>query len=210
MCGIYTKDTNYVNETNLRYFNFLHEDTVDYQAFLSDCVTIKSVTPPFSLSNTYIDFGRYQNTESCQTFVTSLTNHLDSSIKVMWENDPTFKIFPEKVIISSKQSALYECKFQPKDESKLYSSILEAHILWDFAGSNLEQDSFTVPLTATLRFIGHSFPENQAWIPSVIIVPSNTIILPLTLPTFPSYATFMIESRGHLPVLFKFLPPGKT
>lgn len=74
--------------------------------------------------------------------------------------------------------------------------------------SNSVYSDVFVPLLISLRLMGHSFPENMGWIPQ-IETPIN-VILPSTLPKYPTRNTFLLQSKGHLPVLFKFIPPKNS
>lgn len=116
-----------------------------------------------------------------------------------------FSISPQKVAVPKKESVLFECHFYPNSEHQLYFKILTAHIVWMHLPSESINTNLFLPLSVSLRLLGHSFPENAEWIPRVD-VPVN-IILPSTLPICPTYNTLLIKSKGHLPVLFKFLPP---
>lgn len=118
-----------------------------------------------------------------------------------------FSISPQKVVVPKEESVLFECHFYPNFEDQLYFKILTAEIKWAQTDGT-EPTEFFVPLLISLRLIGHSFPENTQWIPRVD-VPVN-VILPSTLPKFPTYNTFLMQSKGHLPVLFKFIPPNNS
>lgn len=129
------------------------------------------------------------------------------------------------MIIPANESVIYECRFSPNFKEQLYHKILTAQIIWS---ADLTQDEeITVPLAISLRligiiftgklkkssktllpFLGHSFPENTSWIPRVEVIPPS-VVLPSCLPSFPSTTTFLIQSKGHLPVLFKFLAPRR-
>ncbi|XP_008198203.3 uncharacterized protein LOC103314308 isoform X1 [Tribolium castaneum] len=206
--GVYSNIDYDLTQSPLRYYQLPYEETVSFAGYLSDSVTLKYVPPPVSFTVNYLDFGRMLPESSCQTLTTSFTNHMDKPVEVEWEQSELFRIYPEKLEIPAKMSALYECRFRPSAKCRLSSAIINGLVTWI---PTEEDNPFTinVPIPVSLRFIGHSFPGKQAWIPSISIIPS-TIILPLCLPNHPSWTTFMIEAHGHLPVLFKLLPPRKT
>lgn len=122
--------------------------------------------------------------------------------------DNVFSISPQKVIIPSKESILFECHFYPNYEDQLYFKILTAQIIWMQTTTESINTELFIPLLISLRLLGHSFPQNTQWIPRVA-APVN-VILPSTLPSFSTRNTFLIQSKGHLPVLFKFLPPNNS
>lgn len=66
------------------------QDTVHgYSGFLFDSVKTTTEKPPFSLSNTQLDFGRLEflkNEKNSRTLITSLTNHLKEEIEIVWTN----------------------------------------------------------------------------------------------------------------------------
>ncbi|XP_044262850.1 uncharacterized protein LOC123010203 isoform X2 [Tribolium madens] len=206
--GIYSNTDYDLTQSPLRYYQLPYEETVSFAGYLSDSVTLKYVPPPVSFTVNYLDFGRMLPESSCQTLTTSFTNHMETQVEVEWEKTELFRIYPEKLEIPGKMSALYECRFHPSVKCRLSSAIINGFVTW----TPTEEDNpltINVPIPVSLRFIGHSFPGKQAWIPSISIIPNN-VILPLCLPNLPSWTTFMIEAHGHLPVLFKLLPPRKT
>ncbi|KAJ3643581.1 hypothetical protein Zmor_026282 [Zophobas morio] len=208
--GICSLSDEYDNpELAFRYYPFPHEETVGFKGYFSDSVTMKHVPPPISLTVNYLDFGRILPDSSCQTLTTSFTNHMDNEVAVEWEEINLFRLYPEKLEIPPKKSALYECRFQPDDTCRLSGAILNGHVTWSLFFDSDFPESINVPIPITLRVIGHSFPKNQIWIPSISITPNN-VILPLNLPNFPSWTTFIIRAHGHLPVLYKLVPPSKT
>jgi hypothetical protein len=209
--GIFSTEIDYDPEVSFRYYPFPYEETVGFQGYLSDSVTLKHVPPPVSLSVNYLDFWQIMPEGSCQTMTTSFTNHMRNEIEVEWENATLFRIYPEKLGIPPKQSALYKIRFKPDSTCRLLSAILNGHVSWTLSDNEFPT-SLNVPTPITLRLIGserskrnldyelivsgHSFPKNQSWIPSIAIVP-NTVILLLTLPKFPSWTMFMIQSHGQ-------------
>ncbi|XP_068898810.1 cilia- and flagella-associated protein 65-like [Tenebrio molitor] len=197
--GIFSTEIDYDPEVSFRYYSFPYEETVGFQGYSSDSVTLKHVLPPVSLSVNYLDFGQIMPEGSCQTMTTSFTNHMRNEVEVEWENAALFRIYPEKLGIPPKQSALYKIRFKPDSTCRLLSAILNGHVSWTLSDNEFPT-SLNVPIPITLRLIGHSFPKNQSWIPSISIV-SNTVILPLTLPNFPSWTMFMRQSHGqHVPI----------
>lgn len=120
-----------------------------------------------------------------------------------------FSLSPQRVIIPKKCSVLFECQFYPTFQDQFYFKILTAQILWmNLNPPDLQASDLCAPLSISIRLLGHSFPENTGWIPRVE-VPIN-IIVPSTLPTFPTRNTFLLQAKGHLPVLYKFLPPRNS
>lgn len=119
-----------------------------------------------------------------------------------------FSISPQRVVVPKRESVLFECHFYPNFQDQLYFKILTAEIIWTLTGPESMNANFFVPHLISLRLLGHSFPENKTWIPRVD-VPVN-VILSSTLPQYPTYNTFLIQSKGHLPVLFKFIPPKNS
>lgn len=77
----------------LRYVQPL-EESVGFSGYLSDSLNARTYIPPVSLSEYILDFGRVLPVEAynrmctvsnCLTLVTSLTNHSDNQIEVVWE-----------------------------------------------------------------------------------------------------------------------------
>lgn len=71
-----------------------YEETNGYFGYLSDSVKVRTYLPPVSLSENTMDFGRVLPVEAynrmctvsnCLTMVTSLTNHIDAEIEIIWE-----------------------------------------------------------------------------------------------------------------------------
>lgn len=110
------------------------------------------------------------------------------------------------MVLPKKEAVLFECHFYPNFEDQFYFKILTAHIIW--MHNNCDTSDLYVPLLISLRLLGHSFPENTGWIPR-LEAPVN-VILPATLPTFATRNTFLMEAKGHLPVLFKLLAPKNS
>lgn len=108
--------------------------------------------------------------------------------------------------LPKKESVLFECHFYPNYEDQFYFKTLTAKIVWMCHGC--ESPEVYVPLLISLRLLGHSFPENTGWIPR-LDAPVN-VILPSILPTFPTRTTFLLRTKGHLPVFFKFSAPKNS
>lgn len=109
------------------------------------------------------------------------------------------------MLLPKKQAVLFECHFFPNAEDRFYCKKLTLQAVW--APNKLTTD-VTVPVMVSAMFLGHSFPKDTSWIPR-LEAPTN-VILPSTLPTFQTHNTFVLESLGHLPVLFKFLAPRRS
>lgn len=85
-----------VNPANLRFMHYPqpYEETIGSLSYLSDSLKVRTSIPPVSLSENTLDFGRVLPVEAynrictvnnCLTLVTSLTNHTDNQIEIIWE-----------------------------------------------------------------------------------------------------------------------------
>ncbi|XP_017769351.1 PREDICTED: coiled-coil domain-containing protein 108 [Nicrophorus vespilloides] len=183
-----------------------------FNKYMGDIQTCLESFPLVSLSENYLDFGAVQclNDEVkkiSKTMVTSLTNHGAYFITIQWEssNDDNFDIFPKSLEIPGDESALFEVVFKPDKPDNVYSRTLIGNVHWKDGGDAI----LHIPIPITLRLTGHSFAENTYWIPQLEIEPEVSI-LPPALPGYPSFQTFLLKTKGHLPVLYKFLPPKKS
>lgn len=144
---------------HFQYYPFIPQDElVGYKGYLTDSVTLKTTTPPISLSQNFLDFGRILPECSCQTLTTSFTNHMDNEVQVEWEIGKLFSAYPKKLTIPGKKSALYEIKFSPEVASNLSAMILYGQIYWSdkrLDRNSGEEASINVPLPVNLRLIGN-------------------------------------------------------
>lgn len=85
-----------MNPAELKFMRFSQplEETIGFSGYLSDSLKIRRYIPPVSLSENILDFGRVLPEEAynrmctvnnCLTLVTSLTNHTDNKIEIIWE-----------------------------------------------------------------------------------------------------------------------------
>ena len=79
---------------------------------------------------------------------------MDNEVAVEWEEINLFRLYPEKLEIPPKKSALYECRFQPDDTCRLSGAILNGHVTWSLFFDSDFPESINVPIPITLRVIG--------------------------------------------------------
>ncbi|KAK9873353.1 hypothetical protein WA026_022158 [Henosepilachna vigintioctopunctata] len=224
LVGIYNKDKDYINEpTSLTFYP--NEANSPYSAYFFDYGYSEEKIFPVKLNHSYFDFGRailYGSTSSNMNILVGiLKNNLQRDISVKWCKDPdnVFFLLPEEMKIRADESGYFEVRFQPDFGDHMYCSTMSAQICWKIptrpntpvlkTSSNKPTEEENIPLIANLTLIGHTFPQNQSWINSVEVIP-HKVIFPACTPRQQSFATFMLKTDGHLPMLFKFLPPKKS
>ncbi|XP_073984283.1 cilia- and flagella-associated protein 65-like isoform X4 [Rhodnius prolixus] len=178
----------------------------NYECYLNDVVArMAPESRPFvSIDKRFIDFGNYGiiNEEAMEEEF-SVSNNTLISLNVVWDIDKTkcFRIVPAAVSIQPGTSYSFVAQFLPKLPDYYYCEDINASLLW---GSSSE---FLAPFPLTLNLIGNTFQIGLcSWDP-IFHLESEEIILPATAPNIPVYTTFSIYRTGHLPLLFKFVPP---
>lgn len=95
MIGVYSLNEN-MDPLKLNFTHYLqpHFETNGFSGYLSDSLKIRTYIPPVSLSENTLDFGRVLPADAyyrkctvsnCLTLVTSLTNHTDNEIEIIWD-----------------------------------------------------------------------------------------------------------------------------
>ncbi|XP_014600342.1 PREDICTED: uncharacterized protein LOC106784884 [Polistes canadensis] len=180
-------------KSNLDKFN--SQALNGFEEYMSDSINIKK-------GNLGLKINRSHQT-------VCFTNHSKKNLLLRWDQDDTgvFKIEPCTAKICPNYSALFEIIFQPNEENNLYTKQFIGYLFDD--DLNNQNKLFTVPFFTCLRVIGHSFPASSAgWIPQYEL--PSTIILPPCIPPLSVYTTFVIKKFGHLPLMFRFLPPADS
>lgn len=93
--GVYSLHEN-TDPAKISFTHYLQprEETSGFSGYLGDCLKMRTYIPPVSLSENILDFGRVLPADAynrmctvsnCLTMVTSLTNHSDTEIEIIWE-----------------------------------------------------------------------------------------------------------------------------
>lgn len=77
-----------LNNAGLLWYQQDSVSDLGFSVYMADCAKFCSKMPPISLSETFLDFGMVSLEKEyvCNTLTTSLTNHMKSEIKVIWDN----------------------------------------------------------------------------------------------------------------------------
>ncbi|XP_060528275.1 cilia- and flagella-associated protein 65-like [Cylas formicarius] len=204
--GFYGKLRNEnTKEVEFKYYNVPIECSVGFGAYLNDSLLL-----PSSLCHPYINFGRVLHKEkNNQTQIVSVMNRMVDGIVVEWsEGTENFTITPKRISISPNSSADFECMFKTTENHNVYNHNFVAQIHWmaDEVPSGIVS---AVPLLAGVTAQGHSFPEKEEWMSFVKITPEVLVLQPC-LPGHTSCATFKMECKGHLSIMYSLVPPKKT
>lgn len=151
----------------------------------------------------------------------------------------TFRITPETVEVPASQTALFEVVFDPNGRSSnLFTSELVGYVRPMQREDSCYKEIIAFPAMTSIRLIGmhiflfsllrnvaiifaiiltarsiissgHSFPVcSDGWIPQYEI--PYIIKMPPCVPSFPVYTTFAIKRFGHLPLMYRFVPPESS
>ncbi|XP_044755231.1 cilia- and flagella-associated protein 65-like isoform X2 [Coccinella septempunctata] len=223
LVGICSKTTSHINELpNLAMYP--SEAQTSYGAYFYDYGFAENKPLPFKFNKDCFDFGRVlpqyygKSNQNNNIAVAILKNNMSCELSIKWYQDPdkVFRVQPNELIVKPDETGYFELSFNPDFRDHMYCRKMTAQIFWSStprpstaASGDEFEGADNVPLEASLIMIGHSFPENQSWISAVEIIPTK-VLFPVCLPGYQSFATFMLKSDGHLPVLFKFIPPTKS
>ncbi|CAG9819027.1 unnamed protein product [Phaedon cochleariae] len=210
--GVNSEET---SDVTFKPYLFPFEETIGYGAYLRDTVNVRKTVPPVSLTKCNIDFERLfleKNKANIATQATSLTNHMKKDIEVNWiEDDQVFRVFPKRVRIPPKDSALFEFCFVPTDNYGIYSKTLLAQIYWspEFKSLQPAEESSSIPLSLGVNLQGITYPDDHYLISQTKIIPSE-IVFPPCLPGEVTHTNFKILNTGPLTLTFKLSPPSNS
>ncbi|XP_032677017.1 cilia- and flagella-associated protein 65-like [Odontomachus brunneus] len=198
------------------HFNYPARSKNGFEGYMNDIVVAAQDQPAVSLSKNYIDFGqagtRVKNDALRIPETFCLTNHSRSDVLIKWDRDVenTFHITPETVGVPASQTVLFEVVFDPNGRSSnLFTSELVGYVQPMQREGNCHKETLTFPAMTSIRLIGHSFPVcSDGWIPQYEI--PHIIKMPPCVPSFPVYTTFAIKRFGHLPLMYRFVPPESS
>jgi len=145
-----------------------------------------------------------------------------------------FIITPTVTRIPTSQTALFEVAFNPNRTSSFFARDLVGEIFVKSQEDHFGEETLTFPAIITVRligahslflsifyvyitlflsnsffYIGHSFRVcSDGWIPQYEI--PHIIKMPPCVPSSPTYTTFLIRRYGHLPLMYRFIPPASS
>nr|CAD7434720.1 unnamed protein product [Timema monikensis] len=191
-----------------------------YERYMDDCSRVAKNTPELSLSEAYLDFGQAEVGTTDAPLAFSLTSHVDDDIILEWDQgssghcgsagyvpdkNKVFHIDPPSTLVPAWRSVLFQVYFRPHTTDLLYSAKLEGRA---YRGTHETRQKMEFPLETWISVMGHSFgPNSKMWVPQYKLS-HQTVVLPACIPSVPVYTTFLIKRFGHLPLMFKFLPPN--
>ncbi|XP_050455314.1 cilia- and flagella-associated protein 65-like [Cataglyphis hispanica] len=195
-------------------FNYPEKLKNGFESYMSDTIVAAQDVPAISLSKNYIDFGQADLTENTTQKISEtlcLTNHTRSDVLIKWDQDieEIFDIIPVITKVPAGQTVLFEVTFSPDKGSNLFAREFIGYVFTDQQENLFYQENVVFPVITSVRLIGHSFPIcSDGWIPQYEI--PHIVKMPPCLPSFPIYTTFLIKKFGHLPLMYRFIPPTSS
>ncbi|XP_025995873.1 cilia- and flagella-associated protein 65 [Solenopsis invicta] len=186
-----------------------------FEGYTSDTVVTAQDLPAISSSKNCIDFGQAdveaENGARRIPETLCLTNHSQSDVLIKWKEDDEgiFDITPAVARIPASQTALFEIAFSPNRGSSLFGNDLIGDVFVEQQEDRSEKETLIFPTIMSVRLIGHSFPVfSDGWIPQYEI--PHVVKMPPCVPLSPTYTTFLIRKYGHLPLMYRFVPPASS
>ncbi|XP_011870310.1 PREDICTED: coiled-coil domain-containing protein 108 isoform X1 [Vollenhovia emeryi] len=134
--------------------------------------------------------------------------HLRQHLILCTDIEGIFSITPTGTRILANQTVLFEVAFNPNRGSCFFARDLVGDVFAEQQDRSREE-TLAFPAIMSVRLIGHSFPiSSDGWIPQYEI--PHVIKMPPCLPSSPTYATFLIRKYGHLPLMYRFVPPASS
>ncbi|XP_072767070.1 cilia- and flagella-associated protein 65 [Anoplolepis gracilipes] len=196
-------------------FNYPTRLKNGFEGYTSDSIVAAQDLPAISLSKNYIDFGQAnlvtENATQKISETLCLTNHTQSDVLIKWDQDieEIFDITPAIAKVPARQTVLFEVTFNPDKESNLFARELIGYVFTEQEEDLPSEEAVVFPTITSVRLIGHSFPIcSDGWIPQYEI--PHIVKMPPCLPSFPIYTTFLINKFGHLPLMYRFVPPTSS
>ncbi|KAG5308054.1 CFA65 protein, partial [Acromyrmex insinuator] len=196
-------------------FNYPTRLKNGFEGYTSDTVVAMQNLPTVSSSKNCIDFGQAdveaENAERKIPETLCLTNHSQSDVLIKWDQDVEgiFIITPTVTRIPANQTALFEVAFNPDRTSSFFARDLVGDVFVKPQEDRFGEETLTFPAITTVRLIGHSFRVySDGWIPQYEI--PHVVKMPPCVPSSPTYATFLIRRYGHLPLMYRFVPPASS
>ncbi|KYN04120.1 hypothetical protein ALC62_04885 [Cyphomyrmex costatus] len=195
-------------------FNYPTRLKNGFEGYTSDTVVATQNLPVVSSSKNCIDFGQADVEENAARKIPEslcLTNHSQSDVLIRWDQDVEgiFNITPTITKIPANQTALFEVTFNPNRASSFFARDLVGDVFVKRQEDRFGEETLTFPAITSVRLIGHSFPIcSDGWIPQYEI--PHVVKMPPCIPSSPTYTTFLIRKYGHLPLMYRFVPPTSS
>ncbi|XP_011701694.1 PREDICTED: uncharacterized protein LOC105458232 isoform X2 [Wasmannia auropunctata] len=196
-------------------FNYPSRLKNGFEGYTSDTVIAAQDLPAISSSKNCIDFGQadveVENATRKIPETLCLTNHSQSDVLIKWDHDvkEIFVITPTIARIPASQTALFEVTFSPDRASNFFARDLVGDVFVERQENHSGEEALTFPAITSVRLIGHSFPVcSDGWIPQYE-APHVVKMFPC-MPSSSTYTTFLIRKYGHLPLMYRFVPPASS